>query len=159
MFSRAVRNNRRAAQIFSVEGQTALSAPAHAYFVFRVPETAVYAESVPIIWNARDQLEPVILRPYAEQILADGEPVPGGGTGEPAVLRLSRLCGILSCHHLGIYVRLHLVQLLVFDIGRAYLSPMLPGVCSAAGEHLGDYHPRVVVAEYACVLLVAGRVA
>ena len=82
MFSRAVRNNRRAAQIFSVEGQTALSAPAHAYFVFRVPETAVYAESVPIVRYAWRQLESVILRPDAEQILADGEPVPGGGTGE-----------------------------------------------------------------------------
>ena len=103
MFSRAVRNNRRAAQIFSVEGQTALSAPAHAYFVFRVPETAVHAESVPIIGNARDQLEPVILRPDAEQILADGEPVPGSGTGEPALFAFVVLTAALSCSNSGLY--------------------------------------------------------
>ena len=66
------------------------------------------------LWQTGIDADAVVVGLDAEDELGDGVPHPGGGTREPGVLTLARLEGILAGYHLTVYVRLHLVERLVF---------------------------------------------
>ena len=123
--------------------------------VAEAPPDAVGAER---FRKTRLDAQAVVAGFDAQQILRGGIPVPGGRTGQPAVLALTRQRSVFPGHHLAIDIGLHLVQLLVRDEGGRNLAVMPPGVRSAAGEGLADDDPGIVVAEDAGVLLVTLRI-
>ena len=108
--------------------------------------------------NAGVYLQSVVGGTDTQDVLRDGEPVPGCRARQPRVLALTRTCSILSCHHLTIDVGLHLVQLLVTNPRRSNLGVVLPGIVASPGHGLTDDDPRIVVTEDAGILLVSGRV-
>ena len=96
----------------------------------------------------------------AKDVLAHIHKGPGGGAGQPAVFRFAKGCGVTACHHLAVDVRLGAVDLTdVLDVGRAGLFVNLKRPVAVADDGLGTADPGVVVAEDACVLLVARGVA
>ena len=100
-----------------------------------------------------------MLGPDAQDPLRDGDVVPGGRAGQPGVLGLAVGGRVLAGDHLGVDVRLaavHVADLLARR--RVDAQVVVEGPVAVADHGLGDHDPRVVVAEDAGVLLVAGRV-
>lgn len=69
-------------------------------FIDGSAETASYSVFLPLRTDARIDLQAVVCRLYTQNILGDGIPVPGSGSGEPAVLGLARTSCILAGYHL-----------------------------------------------------------
>ena len=79
-------------------------------FIDGSAETASYGIFLPLRADARIDLQTVVCRLYTQNVLGDGIPVPGSGSGEPAVLGLARTSSILTGYHLRIDVWLDLVK-------------------------------------------------
>ena len=99
-------------------------------------------------------LKTVVGRLDSQDELGDGVPVPGGCAGEPGVFALAGTECILTRYHLGVDVGFNLVQGLVLDVGRADFAPVFHGSLAVTADGFTNDDPRIVVTEYAGILLV-----
>lgn len=114
MFSRKARND-VATDRLAVESDLTYSLAdsvriLYSDFVNGSAETAGYSVFLPLGADTRIDLQTIVCRLYTQNILGDGIPVPGSGSGEPAVLGLARTGCILAGNHLRINVWLDLVK-------------------------------------------------
>ena len=101
---------------FAVDGDGADSAAdavgvADSDFVFGSAELAGDVQALPCRRDARIDFQALVFGLDAEDELRDGVVVPSGGAGQPAVLGLAGLEGVLAGNHLRVDVGLNLVEL------------------------------------------------
>lgn len=135
-----------------------VSAIVYRYVIYSITENPVYSIRGYFRRQARTYLKPSIIRTDAQQIFSDGMPVPCGSSRQPAVLSLPGAECILARHHLAIDVRLDLVQFLVTYECRRNFAIMLPCILTPPAKSLSYHNPRIVVAEYASILLISLRI-
>ena len=127
--------------------------------VGRAAEQTGNGEAVPLVRNGGIDHQTVVLRLYAEDILRDGNEVPCRRTCKPAVLCLAVTLCVLACDHLSVNIRLGAVQVgSVLTESGSDLAVIFERLVAVTYRRLCADDPRVVVAEYARVLLVAAGV-
>lgn len=96
---------------------------------------------------------------YAENVLRGVHESPGGGARQPAVFSRAEVGRIFPCDHLTENIRFGLVDLAyVLKVGGADFAVNFKGAFAVAESRLRAAHPRIVMAEYARVLLIAARI-
>ena len=114
MSARSVRNNisfkRMAVQEHLADALADTIRILYRDLVLGSAETAGHGVLLPLRTYTWIYLETIVCRLDAEDVLGDSIPVPCCCTCEPAVLCLTRLCGVLSGDHLRVNIRLDLMQ-------------------------------------------------
>src|SRR5690554_4708746 len=76
-------------------------------------------KAAPVRWNDRLHFQSVEGRTNAQDVLRNGDVIPGGGPREPGILGFAVRRGVFAGDHLGVDVGLALVQLAdLFPRGR-----------------------------------------
>ncbi len=127
--------------------------------VDRVTELTGHLKAVPLVRNGRVDLQAVVLRLNSENILRDRYEIPSRRTGKPRVFSLAVTLAVLARDHLRVNVRLGAVKVahLLAERG-GYLGVILKRLVSVSHSRFRADYPRVVVAEYAGVLLITARI-
>ena len=116
-------------------------------------------EVTEIIGNAGIDAQSAESGIYAQNILGDIGESPGCGSGQPAVLAFSEVGSVGTCHHLGINIRLCLVDLAeLFNAGRACLPVNFKRSVAASHDGLRNGYPGIVVAEDTGIFFVSRRI-
>ena len=95
----------------AVGGQGLFAGAADVDDVFRTPEPPGDCEVLPVVGDAGVRHQAVVVRPDAQNVLADGQEGPAGGACEPAVLGVARIALGPAGDGLGVDVGLGLVDL------------------------------------------------
>ena len=81
--------------------------------ILRVTELTLYGVVVSRLRQTRINADTVVVGLDTEDELVYRVSHPGSRTSQPGVLTLTGTEGVLTCHHLTVHVRLHLVQRLI----------------------------------------------
>src|SRR5690606_36745351 len=121
-------------------------------------ELARHAVLPPVRRDAGVDAQPVVVGLDAEDVLGDRVEVPGRRAGQPRVFAFSRLQRFLALYDVRVDVGLDAPEREV-DLPCRRDTPVVVERPIAASQHgLAEHDPRIVVAEDAAVLLLAGRV-